>query len=122
MIRCPSGHCFNGPIEFLAFEEPARAAGQNQAQPQPAAAPGKGRHDAAGPGGPSMPERSLTKICNYLRRHQARMHYDEYLAAGYPIASGVIEGACRHVVRTGWSGRACTGRFPVLKPYSGYAV
>jgi hypothetical protein len=35
----------------------------------------------------------LTKICNYLRRHQARMRYDEYLAAGYPIASGVIEGA-----------------------------
>jgi hypothetical protein len=41
----------------------------------------------------------LTKICNYLRRHQSRMHYDEYLAAGYPIASGVIEGACRHVVK-----------------------
>jgi hypothetical protein len=41
----------------------------------------------------------LTKICNSLRRHQARMHYDEYLAAGYPIASGVIEGACRHGVK-----------------------
>ena len=27
------------------------------------------------------------------------MNYDEYLAAGYPIASGVIEGACRHVVK-----------------------
>jgi len=26
------------------------------------------------------------------------MRYDQYLAAGYPIASGVIEGACRHVV------------------------
>jgi hypothetical protein len=26
------------------------------------------------------------------------MRYDEYFAAGYPIASGVIEGACRHVV------------------------
>jgi hypothetical protein len=41
----------------------------------------------------------LTKICHSLRRHQARMHYDEYLAAGYPIASGVIEGACRHGVK-----------------------
>lgn len=41
----------------------------------------------------------LTKICNYLRRHQSRMRYHEYLAAGYPIASGVIEGACRHVVK-----------------------
>ena len=29
----------------------------------------------------------------------ARMRYDEYLQAGYPIASGVIEGACRHVVK-----------------------
>jgi hypothetical protein len=27
------------------------------------------------------------------------MAYHEYLAAGYPIASGVIEGACRHVVK-----------------------
>ena len=27
------------------------------------------------------------------------MRYDQYLACGYPIASGVIEGACRHVVK-----------------------
>jgi hypothetical protein len=27
------------------------------------------------------------------------MAYHAYLAAGYPIASGVIEGACRHVVK-----------------------
>jgi hypothetical protein len=27
------------------------------------------------------------------------MKYDEYLRAGYPIASGVIEGACRHFVK-----------------------
>jgi hypothetical protein len=27
------------------------------------------------------------------------MRYDVYLAAGYPIASGVIEGACRHMVK-----------------------
>ena len=26
------------------------------------------------------------------------MHYDEYLAAGYPVASGIIEGACRHII------------------------
>jgi len=41
----------------------------------------------------------LTKICNYLNRNRHRMRYDEYLKAGYPIASGVIEGACRHVVK-----------------------
>jgi hypothetical protein len=27
------------------------------------------------------------------------MRYDEYLAKGYPITSGVIEGACRHYVK-----------------------
>jgi len=41
----------------------------------------------------------LTTLCNYLRKNLARMRYDEYLAAGYPIASGVIEGACRYVVK-----------------------
>jgi len=27
------------------------------------------------------------------------MRYDEYLREGYPIASGVIEGACRHLIK-----------------------
>jgi len=27
------------------------------------------------------------------------MRYDEYLAAGYPIGSGVAEGACGHLVK-----------------------
>jgi len=27
------------------------------------------------------------------------LRYDVYLAKGYPIASGVIEGACRHLVK-----------------------
>jgi len=39
------------------------------------------------------------KITNYFANNQDRMRYHEYLAAGYPIASGVIEGACRHVVK-----------------------
>ena len=41
----------------------------------------------------------LRKICQYLETNRHRMKYNEYLAAGYPIASGVIEGACRHVVK-----------------------
>lgn len=41
----------------------------------------------------------LNKACAYLHNNAHRMRYDEYLAAGYPIASGVIEGACRHVVK-----------------------
>ncbi len=34
----------------------------------------------------------------YLLNHQHYMHYDRYLAAGLPIGTGVIEGACRHLV------------------------
>jgi hypothetical protein len=41
---------------------------------------------------------ALEGICGYFEHHAHRMAYDEYLAAGYPIASGVIEGACRCVV------------------------
>jgi hypothetical protein len=43
--------------------------------------------------------KTLTKICNYFTRNRHRMHYDQYLAAGFPIASGVIEGACRYLVK-----------------------
>jgi hypothetical protein len=41
----------------------------------------------------------LRKLCNFLEKNLPRMRYDQYLAAGYPIATGVIEGACRHVVK-----------------------
>jgi hypothetical protein len=43
--------------------------------------------------------KGVTKACNYLKNNAQRMRYDEYLKAGYPIASGVIEGACRHVIK-----------------------
>lgn len=34
----------------------------------------------------------------YLRNHKQYLRYDRYLAAGLPIGSGVIEGACRHLI------------------------
>lgn len=37
--------------------------------------------------------------CNYFEKNAQRMRYHEYLQAGYPIASGVIEGACRHIIK-----------------------
>lgn len=42
---------------------------------------------------------TLSKVCAYLDNNRERMRYDEYLSKGYPIASGVIEGACRHLVK-----------------------
>jgi hypothetical protein len=42
---------------------------------------------------------TVAKVCNYFENNASRMRYGEYLAAGYPIATGVIEGACRHVIK-----------------------
>jgi len=47
----------------------------------------------------TAPRQALARICGYLNKHRARMRYDEYLRQGYPIASGVIEGACRHLIK-----------------------
>jgi hypothetical protein len=41
----------------------------------------------------------IDTVCGYFAAHLTRMQYDKYLAAGYPIATGVIEGACRHLVK-----------------------
>lgn len=40
----------------------------------------------------------VDRCVRYLRKNAKYMQYDVYLAAGYPIATGVIEGACRHLV------------------------
>lgn len=44
-------------------------------------------------------QKRLRRACAYLKANEHRMRYDEYLSAGYPIATGVIEGACRHVIK-----------------------
>jgi hypothetical protein len=43
--------------------------------------------------------KQLQSAIGYLHNNRRFMHYDEYLAAGYPIGSGVAEGACRHLVK-----------------------
>ena len=48
---------------------------------------------------PAGKKKQLAKICDYFDKNGDRMRYDEYLKAGYPIATGVIEGACRHLVK-----------------------
>jgi hypothetical protein len=41
----------------------------------------------------------LEKTAAYFQRNLPYMAYDQYLQRGWPIASGVIEGACRHFVK-----------------------
>jgi hypothetical protein len=45
-------------------------------------------------------ERAPIDDCaDYLLKYREYLHYDRYLAKGYPIATGVIEGACRYLVK-----------------------
>lgn len=49
-----------------------------------------------------LSESERETVEDYLAYFAARvdyMKYDEYLVAGYPIGSGVVEGACRHLVK-----------------------
>jgi hypothetical protein len=43
--------------------------------------------------------KTLEAVITYLENNREHMRYDQYIAAGYPIGSGVAEGACRHLVK-----------------------
>jgi hypothetical protein len=60
------------------------------------------RHRAQEEGLTSAERQRVQTVCHYFEPHQHRMRDDEDLAAGYPIASGVIEGAGRHGVKDRW--------------------
>jgi hypothetical protein len=48
----------------------------------------------------SQSERNpVDKAADYIENNQTRLQYDLALAEGLPIATGVIEGACRHLVK-----------------------
>jgi hypothetical protein len=47
----------------------------------------------------SQQREPIDKCATYLVNHEPYLHYPFYLAQGYPIATGVIEGACRHLVK-----------------------
>jgi hypothetical protein len=52
------------------------------------------KHDLKG-----AKKKTVQSAIIYYENNQEHMRYDEYLAAGYPIASGVAEGACKHLVK-----------------------
>jgi hypothetical protein len=54
---------------------------------------------AAEPPLPATPRQALLRAAGYYRRNQPHMRYDEYLARGWPIGTGVVEGACGHLVK-----------------------
>jgi hypothetical protein len=48
----------------------------------------------------SPEQRAAADTCaNYLLKYRDMLKYNEYLSEGFPIATGVIEGACRHLIK-----------------------
>ena len=47
----------------------------------------------------SAQRRALNTTIGYYRRNLSYMRYDHYLQKGWPIGTGVVEGACGHLVK-----------------------
>lgn len=43
--------------------------------------------------------KNIDACIRYLKNNKGHLQYDKALALGYPIATGVIEGACRHLIK-----------------------
>lgn len=43
--------------------------------------------------------KTIRGVADYLYNNRERMRYDHYLANGWPIASGTVEGACKNLIR-----------------------
>jgi hypothetical protein len=48
---------------------------------------------------PGAKRKTLEGVADYLYRNRTRMRYHEYLANGWPIASGPVEGACKNLIK-----------------------
>lgn len=58
----------------------------------------------------------LGTVYRYFTTNRQRMQYGDYLAAGYPIGSGVIEGACKHVIGDRMCGTGMRWEFEGAQP------
>jgi hypothetical protein len=48
---------------------------------------------------PAKDRKPVDKCATYLLNKSPYLRYDSYLSEGLPIGTGVIEGACRHLVK-----------------------
>ena len=55
--------------------------------------------EAHGPTCTATQRQTVLRTVGYYQRNRPYMHYDQYLACGWPIGTGVIEGACGHLVK-----------------------
>lgn len=57
------------------------------------------RRSATGRAFTASKRAAVAKCAAYLLKSRDMLRYDQYRAAGYPIGTGVIEGACRYLVK-----------------------
>jgi len=57
------------------------------------------RRSATRRGIAGLARKAIDTCANYLLGNKTRLRYDLAMQAGLPIATGVIEGACRHLVK-----------------------
>ncbi len=55
--------------------------------------------EAAGSAWTELQRTAIQRTMGYYERNLPYMHYDHYLAQGWPIGTGVVEGACGHLVK-----------------------
>jgi hypothetical protein len=55
--------------------------------------------EASDPKWSAAQRQAIERTIGYYERNQAYMRYDQYLAQGWPIGTGVVEGACGHLVK-----------------------
>lgn len=59
---------------------------------------------AALPGLPNSAEKALTKLYNYLKKHQDHIEYDRFKEMGVPIGSGLVESTCKWLIQQRFKG------------------
>ena len=86
-------------------------------------APGM-RRSATLPKLTSQERKPVDTCARYLLNNAKYLKYDDYLKAGFPIATGVIEGPCRHLIKdrmdiTGarWTMRGAEAVLPLASLY-----
>lgn len=52
----------------------------------------------------------------YFKRQEERMQYPDYLRRGFPIGSGAVEGACKHVVVDRFGGSGMRWKMATAEP------
>lgn len=52
----------------------------------------------------------------YFTKQEQRMHYPTYLQAGWPIGSGAVEGACKHLVTARFKGAGMRWNLATAEP------